>query len=111
MQPVVGGEGPQRGERQFRGVGRLIVPLRVIESMAAAAIENNVLVDAADWVAPAAEESRPAQVDGVRELSAGGTQQRRGVLVAPPTNGQSTGNRSASRDEAMRGPSSGGTGR
>lgn len=100
-------------ERTFRAVrimGRLIVPLHASE-LAAAAIEDGVLVDAADWVDPATEESRPAHVDGARDLPAGGTPQRHGVLVTTPTDWQATGSQSAGCHGAMRRPLSGRTSR
>jgi excisionase family DNA binding protein len=79
MRQLMGAESPQNDERQFRSVaeaarvfgvsemtlyrairegqfpavrimGRLIVPLRAIEAMTAAAVDGNELVDAADWV-------------------------------------------------------------
>jgi len=79
MKQLMGSERPRTDERQFRSVaetarmfgvsemtlyrairdgqfpavrimGRLIVPLRVIEAMASAAVDANHLVDAADWV-------------------------------------------------------------
>lgn len=139
MQAVVGVEGPSRDERRFRSVGeaarmfgvsemtlyraihegkfpavrimgRLIVPLQAIESMAAAAIEDGGLVDATDWVDPAEEESRPVHMDGAHGLRVRGTQQLRGVRVETPSDGQATGNRSVRHHESMRGLSSGGVG-
>lgn len=125
MRVVAGAGGPGRDERQFRSVGeaarvfgvsemtlyrairegrfpavrimgRLIVPLRAIEEMTAAAVENGVLVDAADWVGDAVEDSRPDRVRGAGDLRANGVQLGGGALSATPTAGHRTGTRAAS---------------
>ena len=117
MRQWMGAQQPRTDERQFRSVaeaarvfgvsemmlyrairdgqfpavrirGRLIVPLRAIEAMVDAAIEQNEVVDAADWVDAPTEQSPPGPRQLLGRPRPGANQTGAGSLVTQQMTGR-----------------------